>query len=448
MKKHPTERSKTRQLSLFIDERSLFEKLCDLHNLQAGFKAVKKNGGCPGVDGVTIAEFENRLDEELAQLKKDLESWSYKPNPVLRVEIPKPGKNAGVRLLGVPCVSDRVVHATLKVLLEPILDPTFSDHSYGFRPGYNQQQAVESAQRIIKSGKEYVVDIDLSKFFDRVNHDRLIYLLSGHVTDKRILRLIGMILRSGVMVNGVVQLSEEGTVQGSPLSPLLSNLVLDELDKELERRGLEFCRYADDCNIFVRSQKSADRVMSSISKFIEKKLKLKINRDKSKVGQSREVKFLGMTIIDGKVVISTESMKRAMQKVKELTPRGTSLPLEQTMKRINEWYIGWSGYYLMTQYPAQFVTIEGHIRRRLRARIVDQQKRRRHLYRKLIKRGVPQDQAAKTAQSNRGRWALSWTEALHKAYPNRWFTDVLGQRLRSDVKLKHWLGVRRWIRVT
>jgi RNA-directed DNA polymerase len=447
MKKHPTEISKARQLNLFVDERSLFEKLCDLHNLQAGFKAVKKNGGAPGVDGVTVEEFEIRLDEELARLKKDLEGWSYKPSPVRRVEIPKPGKGAGVRLLGVPCIGDRVVHATLKLLLEPILDPTFSNHSYGFRPGYNQQQAVGAAQRIVKGGKEYVVDIDLSKFFDRVNHDRLIYLLSGHIPDKRILRLIGMILRSGVMVNGVVQLTEEGTVQGSPLSPLLSNVVLDELDKELEGRGLEFCRYADDCNIFIRSLKSANRVMTSISKFIEQKLKLKINREKSKVGRSREVKFLGMTIIDGTVAISWQSIKRAMLKVKELTPRGTHLSLELTMKRINEWYIGWSSYYLMTQYPSQFAKIEGHIRRRLRARIVDQQKRRRHLFKKLVGRGVPQDQAAKTAQSNNGRWALSWTEALHKAYPNRWFTKVLGQRLRSNAMLKHWFGIRRWIRV-
>ena len=350
-------------------------------------------------------------------------------------------------MLGVPCLGDRVVHATLKLLLEPILDLTFSDHSYGFRPGYNQQQAVEAAQRIVKGGEEYVVDIDLSKFFDRVNHDRLIYLLAGHVQDKRILRLIGMILRSGVMVNGVVQLTEEGTVQGSPLSPLLSNVVLDELDKELERRGLEFCRYADDCNIFVGSLKSATRVMTSISKYIEQKLKLKINQEKSKVGRSRDVKFLGMTIINGTVAISWQSIKRAMQKVKEVTPRGTHLSLELTMKRINEWYMGWSGYYLMTQYPSQFVKIEGHIRRRLRARIVDQQKKRRHLYKNLIKRGIPQDQAAKTAQSNMDRWALSWTEALHEAYPNRWFTDVVGQKLRSNARLKHWFGIRRWIRV-
>ena len=380
MKKQPTMRSKLRQRNLFEDERSLFEKLCDPVNLRAGFKAVKRNAGAPGIDGVTIEEFESRLEEELAQLQMELESWCYEPKPVRRVEIPKPGKGAGVRLLGVPCTRDRVVHATVKLLLEPILDLSFSDHSYGFRPGYNQRQAVESAQRIVKSGKEYVIDIDLSKFFDRINHDRLIYLLSVKIDDKRILRLIGMILRSGIMKDGLVEPSKEGTTQGSPLSPLLSNVVLDELDKELERRELEFCRFADDCNIFVRSQKSAERVMKSISKFIEVKLKLKINRDKSKVGRSCDVKFLGMTIIDGARVISAASMKRAMQKVKELTPRGTHLTLEKTMKRINTWYKGWSGYYMMTQYPSQLRNIEAHIRRRLRSCFVDQHKQRRYLF--------------------------------------------------------------------
>lgn len=437
-----------RQRELFTDERSLFEKLCDQRNLRSGFKAVKKNGGSPGVDGVTIEEFDNRLEEELVQLQEALESWNYKPKPVRRVEIPKPGKGAGVRLLGVPCICDRVVHATLKLLLEPILDPTFSDHSYGFRPGCNQRQAVEAAQRIVKSGKEYVIDIDLSKFFDRVNHDRLIYLLSGHVDDKRILRLIGMILRSGVMKDGTIILTEEGTTQGSPLSPLLSNVVLDELDKELEQRGLEFCRFADDCNIFVRSPKSAERVMGSISKFIENKLKLKINRDKSKVGRSRDVKFLGMTIIEGTIAISVQSMKIAMQKVKDLTPRGTYLPLEKTMERINRWYIGWSGYYRMTQYPAQLRKIEAHIRRRLRSRFIDQQKRRRHLFKKLTKRGITRGHAAKTAFSNKGRWALSHTFALAKAYSVRWFIQETGQVIRSNEKHPHWFSLRQWIQMT
>jgi len=396
-----------RQLSLFVDERSLFEKLCDQSYLESGFKAVKENGGSPGIDGVTIEEFGSRLKEELVQLQKEIESWNYKPSPVRRVEILKPGKGAGVRLIGIPCVRDRIVQATIKLLIEPMLDPTFSDNSYGFRPDCNQRQAVEAAHRIAKSGKEYVVDIDLSKFFDRINQDRLIYLLSGHVDDKRILRLIGMILRSGVMKDGEITLTEEGVTQGSPLSPLLSNVVLDELDKELERRGLEFCRFADDCNIFVRSRKSADRVMKNISKFIETKLKLKINRDKSKVGRGWEIKFLGMTITPRGISISKQSMKRAMLKVKELTPRGTHRSLEQTIKQINRWYVGWSGYYRMTQYPSQLKKIEAHIRRRLRSRFVDQQKRRRHLYKKLVKRGVSRITASKTAFSNKGRWALS-----------------------------------------
>lgn len=439
-------KDKMRQRSLCVDERSLFEKLCDLSNLEAGFKAVKKNRGAPGIDGVTIKEFESRLKEELVQLQLEIASWGYKPSPVRRVEIPKPGKGAGVRLLGVPCTRDRVVQATIKLLLEPILDLTFSDHSYGFRPGYSQRQAVEAAQRFVQSGKEYVVDIDLSKFFDRVNHDRLIHLLSVYIDDKRVLRLIGMILRSGIMKDGMIMLSEEGTPQGSPLSPLLSNVVLDELDKELERRGLEFCRFADDCNIFVRSPKSAERVMGSISKFIEGKLKLKINRDKSKVGHSREIKFLGLTIIDGSIVISAQSMKRAMQKVKELTPRGTHLPLEATMKQINSWYTGWSGYYSMTQYPSQLRNIEAHIRRRLRSRFVDQQKKRRHLFRKLIKRGVSRGLAS-TVFSNNGRWVLSNTFALTKAYPVRWFIDVAGQWIRSKERQRHWFPLHQWIKV-
>lgn len=436
-----------RQRELFVDERSLFEKLCDRRNLRLGFSAVKKNGGSPGVDGVTIEAFDSCLEEELVQLQEQLASWNYKPSPVLRVEIPKPGKGAGVRLLGIPCICDRVVHATIKLLLEPIFEPQFSNHSYGFRPGRNQRQAVEAGQRIVKSGKEYVVDIDLSKFFDRVNHDRLIYLLSGQVDDKRILRLIGMILRSGVMKDGSVMLTEEGTPQGSPLSPLLSNVVLDELDKELERRGLEFCRFADDCNIYVRSPKSAERVMRSISKFIEHKLKLKINRDKSRVAHCHEVKFLGMTIIDGARVISVKSMKIAMQKVKELTPRGTSVPLEKTMERINRWYIGWSGYYRMTQYPAQLRKIEAHLRRRLRARFIDQQKRRRHLFKKLTKRGIKRGIAAKTAFSNKGRWALSLTFALANAYPVNWFIREKGQKIRSSESHAYWFPLRQWIRV-
>ena len=288
---------------------------------------MKKNKGSPGVDGVTIAEFESRLTEELSRLKEELESWTYKPSPVRRVEIPKPG-GKGIRLLGVPTVRDRVVHATLKELLEPIFEPLFSDHSYGFRPERNQRQAVEAAREIVAGGKPYVVDIDLSKFFDRIHHDRLIARLSQQVADKRILRLIGLLLRSGIMANGLVTPSTEGAVQGSPLSPLLSNIVLDELDKELERRGLEFCRFADDCNIFVKTPKAAERVMESVSGYIEKRLKLVVNQDKSQVARSDRVKFLGMTIVGKTIAISHKALQTAMAKVKELTPRGTHLTLE------------------------------------------------------------------------------------------------------------------------
>ena len=437
-----------KQMGLFIDERSPFEKLSSREYLEKGFKAVKKNGGSAGIDGVTIEDFGTRLDEELVQLKRELESWIYKPNPVRRVEIPKPEKGAGFRLLGIPCVRDRVVQAALRLILEPILDPEFSDSSYGFRPGRNQRQAVETAQEIIKSGKEYVVDIDLSKFFDRVHHDRLISRLSRFIDDKRILRIIGLTLRSGVMKDGLVSPTREGTVQGSPLSPLLSNVVLDELDKELEGRGLSFCRFADDCNIFVKSQKAAERVMKSMSKYIENKLKLMVNREKSKVALSKYVKFLGMTIIAGTIALSAVSMKRAMAKVKELTPRGTYQTLERTIERINNWYRGWSGYYRMTQYPSQLRKIEAHIRRRIRARLVDQQKRRRYLFEKLVKRNVPRRLAAKTVYSNRGRWALSHSRAVELAFPNRWFIKELGLKIRSVEKHSHWFGANQWIKVT
>jgi hypothetical protein len=228
----------------------------------------------------------------------------------------------------------------------------------------------------------------------------------------------------------------------------LSNVVLDELDKELERRGLEFCRFADDCNIFVRSPKAAERVMGSIGKFIEKKLKRMLNREKRKVGHCKGVKFLGMTIMEAAIVISAQSMKRALQKVKELTPRGTHLKLERTMEQINQWYDCWSGYYRMAQYPAQMSKIEAQIRRRLGSRLVGQQKRRRYLFKKLLKRGVARGLASQTVFSNKGRWVLSHTHAVEKAYPNRWFIDELGQKIRSDEEQPHWFDVSQWINVT
>jgi group II intron reverse transcriptase/maturase len=431
----------------FQFKQGTLEEICEISNLARAFELVKENKGAPGVDGITIKEYEANLLENIQQLRESIMSWKYKPTPVKRVEIPKPdGK--GMRLLGIPIVKDRVLHMAIKMVLEPIIDQTFSENSFGFRPERNQQQAVRKAQEIVSTGKEYVVDIDLSKFFDRINHDRLIHRLKTYVKDNRILRLIGMILRSGIMFDGIITTPSEGSVQGSPLSPLLSNVVLDELDKELERRGLQFCRYADDSNIFVGSQKAAERVMGSIKKYIESKLKLKVNEDKSKVAKSDKVKFLAMTIVNNAIAISKKALNKAMEKVKELTPRRSHLTLEQTMEAINKWYQGWGSYFKMTQYPAQLKKIEAHIRRRLRARIVKQQKKRRHLFHKLVKRGVDKRLAGKTAYSNSQTWVLSHTRALEQAFPVKWFTKRMGQKIFSNLNLPGWFGVKEWVKLT
>lgn len=434
-----------RQLNLFNSEHELFERICSIEELQTAYKAVRRNHGAAGIDGVTVEQFGENLLKELMQLKEELENWKYKPKPVKRVEIPKP--QGGVRMLGIPTVRDRVVQTAMKNVLEEIFEPQFSANSYGFRPGKNQGQAVKAAQKFVESGKAYVIDIDLSRFFDRIQHDRLIYRLSLKVKDKRVLRLIGITLRSGIMQDGLVSTSTEGSVQGGPLSPLLSNVVLDELDKELEKRGLAFCRWADDCNIFVKSQKAADRVMITVSRFIEERLKLVVNREKSKVALSEKVKFLGMTIVAGTIAISSVAMARAMDRVKELTFRGTSHSIERTVQEVNEWYVGWSNYFKMTQYPAQLRKIEAHVRRRLRARIVSQQKRRRHLCAKLVKRGVTYQTAVKIYDGGQ-RWALSKSAAVERAYPNSYFIQTLGQKISSNEKLKYWFGPEVWIKLT
>lgn len=427
-------------------KRNLFEEIINIDNLKTSFTHVKKNKGAPGIDRITIENYEQNLDEELSLLRQEVESWTYRPTPVKRVEIPKPhGK--GTRNLGIPIIKDRVLHMAIKLVIEPILDPTFSENSYGFRPGRNQQQAIQKAKCIVETGKEFVVDIDLSKFFDRINHDRLIQRLKEHIDDTRVLRLIGMILRSGVMIEGIKTPTEEGSVQGSPLSPLLSNVVLDELDKELEQRGLEFCRFADDANIFVKTERAAEGVMKTIKKFIEKKLKLKVNEDKSKTAKSDQVKFLGMTIIKRTVAISKVALNKAMEKVKDLIPRGTNLPIEKALEKINSWYRGWASYFKMTQYPSQLKAIEAHIRRRLRARIVSQQKKKTNLVAKLIKRGVAKRSAQRAVYANRKTWALSHTRALEEAYPNSWFTDTLDQIIVSDKKLEHWFSTEIWVKL-
>jgi len=435
-----------KQCTLPLGSSSLFESVCNPTMLNQAFRDVRKNKGSHGTDGITISKFEENLEQELRQLRDELKSWTYKPKPVRRVEIPKPN-NAGVRLLGVPCIRDRVVQTAIKMVLEPILDPLFSDRSFGFRPCCSQKQAVETARSEVESGKSYVVDIDLSKFFDRINQDKLIGKLSHVIDDKRILRLIGLTLRSGVISQNNFIPTKEGTTQGSPLSPLLSNFVLDELDKELESRNLSFARFADDCNIFLQSRKAAQRVMKSISLFIENKLKLVINRDKSKVAKAYKVKFLGMTIVNGTIAISKKALEAAKQHVKELTPRGTHQSLEATINDFNKWFRGWVAYFNMTYYPAQIKVIEAKFRRRLRARIVSQQKRKRHLFNKLKKRDVKAKTAAKVAFSNNGRWHLSREKAVEKAFPNKWFIQR-GMLVKSNDQLPHWFHQSQWVYLT
>lgn len=432
------------QKNLFFDPQNLFEELWAEDMLKLGFKAVKANKGSPGVDNVTVEEFASNLDKELGQISKELQTWTYKPSPVKRVNIPKPGKKDEFRKLGIPCVKDRVVQATLKLILEPIYEPTFSSNSYGFRPGKSPQKAVEAARKIVENGKEYCVDIDLSKFFDRIHHDKLITRMKEQVPDKRILRLIGQTLRSGVMEDGMVSFNKEGSVQGSPLSPLLSNIVLDELDKELEKRGLEFCRFADDANIFVKTEKAALRVMTSITKFIEQRLKLVVNQEKSKVAKSRYTKFLGMTILKAAIAISAVSMDRAKAKIKQLSPRKGGKSITEDIQEFNKWYRGWAEYHKTTYYPAQMKALESHFRRRMRAKIVKQKKRRKYLHKALKKQGIKSKTSAKACFSNAKAWAMSNTYAMNRGYDNKWFKQK-GMITFSDKNLEHWFDVNRWI---
>lgn len=430
------------KLNLFDSNRDLFERLCSEDNLLEAFLAVKRNKGAAGVDGVTINDFEAQLHEELSKIANDLRNWQYKPMPVRRVEIPK--EDGSMRKLGIPCVRDRVMQACLKSILEEIFEPIFSNSSYGFRPGKRQQDAIHVAQTLVQEGREWVVDIDLERFFDTLSQDRLIHRLGLYVPDKRILRLIGTILRSGVDIDGEIHTMTEGSVQGSPISPLFSNVVLDELDKELEARGLRFVRWADDANIFVKSEEAAKRVLASITKFIERKLKLKVNQTKSKVAKSSDVKFLGLTIKNGEVVIARRSMKKALDKVSQLVRTNSPVPVQKTMERVNSWYIGWAQYFKMTQYPMQLQMIEAHIRRRFRARIVKQCKRRKSLCKRLEKRGVKKKTACAHAYSSRGPWRLS-SGAMNNAYKVDWFIGTMGQKIVSNRSLSHWYSVKKRI---
>lgn len=429
-----------------LDLTDIFEHIHNMEQLRRAFKAVKAKKGAPGVDGQTIEEFEENLEEELKNLSEEVRNWTYKPKPVKRVELAKPG-GKGVRKIGIPCVRDRVLQQSIKISIEWKYEQKFSDSSFGFRPERSQHQAIKEAQKHVKEGYEWIVDIDLEKFFDKIPQDRLMTKLAEEIKDKRALRLIGLTLRSGIMDNGGnIIASEEGTIQGSPLSPLLSNIYLDELDKELEKRGHRFCRFADDANIFCRSKRAAERIMKSISKYIEKRMKLKVNKEKSKVAKSDRVTFLGMTIVDGEIAISRKSLKRANGKVRELIPRKGKETLRELIDSVNKWLRGWYEYVKITEYPAQIKKIEAHIRRRLRAKIIKQKtkNRRKYLAKYLYKQGIKAKHVIKAVYKTGKIWAMSKMHALNQAFPPEWFKEK-GLITPSENNLPHWNDLKKWI---
>ena len=423
------------------DAHRLYEEVCRKRTLRRAFKKVKANQGAPGPDGETLEQFERGLEGGLEKLREELTGWTYQPGPVRRVVIEKPG--GGERLLGVANVRDRIVQQAMVMVMGPLFEPGFSDHSYGYRPGRSQRDAIARATGHVGAGKEWVVDLDLERFFDTVNHDRVIHLLRNKVKDRRMIRLVGLTLRSGIWIDGKVEKSRVGLSQGSPLSPLLSNIVLDELDEELEKRGLDFVRYADDCNVFVRSEKAAERVLAKLTRFIEEKLKLKVNRTKSKTGLSSTVKFLGMTVLaGGMVAISAGSMTRAKAEVKERLPRSAKAPLEVQIENVNRWYRGWAEYYAMSEYPGQLKTIEARIRVRFRLQFIKNHKRKKYLVRKLVKRGIRRTTAYREVYlRNHGRWRLAHTYSVAQAWSEGWFKEQ-GLITVSREKRDHWKSLR------
>lgn len=406
----------------------MMEEVCERENMKEALRRVERNKGGPGVDGLTVGELRGYLKESWSEIREALLSGTYRPQPVRRVEIPKPG--GGVRMLGVPTVMDRMIQQAILQVLQPLWDPTFSEFSFGFRPGRSAHAAVAQAQEYVVEGCRWVVDIDLEKFFDRVNHDMLMGQVAKRVEDKRLLRLIRSFLNAGVMANGLVSPTGEGTPQGGPLSPLLSNLVLDDLDRELERRGHRFARYADDCNIYVRSERAGHRVMESVSRYITKKLKLRVNREKSKVRRVEEGQFLGFGFVlgkDGAVKrkIAPHAIKRMKQRVRELTRRSKGRSLERVIEDLARYLIGWKGYFGFCETPSVLKQLDSWIRRRLRAYLWKQWKRSKVRYRRLRALGLGHGLAWMTAGSNRGPWAMSRNKGMNIAVRISFF-DALG----------------------
>ena len=401
---------------------NLLNKIVDYENLTRAYKQVKRNNGSGGVDKMEIEDLGRWLKENIEDLRTSILNEEYQVSAVRKVEIPKP--TGGTRALGIPTVKDRLIQQAIHQQLNRYYDPHFSEHSYGFRPGRDAHQAILQASVFIKEGNEWVVDIDLEKFFDKINHDRLMQRLSKGIGDKRLLRLINAYLKAGLMEGGVVEQRIAGSPQGGPLSPLLSNIVLDELDKELESRGHSFCRYADDCNIYVRSKKAGERVMTSVIDFIEKKLKLKVNRAKSGVRHCADVKFLGYTLLsDGGIRIADKSVHRLKDKVRETTKRNRGVEFKQVIRELNSLIIGWSNYFsLANKWLATIRDLDGWIRRKLRCYALKQCGRRYTIYKFLRRLGLPESKSWNVVMYSQGWWNMSNKVAVRHAMNVKWFT--------------------------
>jgi RNA-directed DNA polymerase len=407
-----------------LDATRLMEVVVERKNMTLALKRVKANQGAPGVDEMTVEQLSPYLKTEWPKIKERLLEDRYKPLPTRQVEIPKPG-GRGMRMLGIPTVLDRLIQQALHQVLSPIFDPGFSNSSYGFRPGRNTHMAVKQAQAYVASGKRWVIDLDLEQFFDRVNHDILMARVARQVEDKRMLRLIRKYLQAGAMADGLATVRKEGTPQGSPLSPLLSNIFLDDLDKELERRGHTFCRYADDCNTYVASRKAGERVFQSIEEFLKRKLHLTVNHEKSKVDRPWKRKFLGYSMtIDRKprLKAAKEAVKRFKGNLKETFRKGKGRNLARFVKEdLNPILRGWGNYFQLSEVKITFEELDAWLRRRLRRMIWKQWKRPRTRKKKLIARGLSEERAYQSASNGRGPWWNSGASHMNAAFPKQYF---------------------------
>ena len=402
---------------------SLMEQICERNNLNRAYKRVKANKGAAGVDGMTVSELLGWLVEHKEEFVTSLLDGTYQPQMVRGVQIPKSG--GGMRQLGIPTVVDRLVQQAILQVLEPLIDPTFSEASYGFRPRRNAHEALRRGADYVRAGRGIVVDIDLEKFFDRVNHDVLMVRVARRVADKRLLRIIRRFLEAGLMQDGVCVARHEGTPQGGPLSPLLANVLLDDLDKELERRGHCFCRYADDCNIYVQTMAAGERVMASVTQFLEKKLHLRINREKSAVAWVGERSFLGHRILaGGRLVIAPKSLDHLKERVRAITRRNRGAGFERVIQELNAFLPGWVTYFRYAEGKTHLRETDEWIRRKLRCVRLKQRKRAKPIADFLMSLGVPEWRAWILAGSGKGWWRMACSPQAHEAMSTAWFRKL------------------------